>query len=73
MDGQLVPNSATSNQTVGDNGGLVTSQLLEFVPTREMDDQVFECRATHPLSQETYVHSSVTLDLKCKFSVINFG
>jgi len=64
-DGQLVPNEATFSQTVGENRGLLTSQVLEFFPTREMDGQVVECRAIHPLSRNP-VYSSVTLDLKCK-------
>jgi len=47
----------------------MTSQMLEFIPTRAMDGQVVECRATHSLSQETAVYSSATLDLTCKFGV----
>jgi len=70
-NGQLIPSEAIASQTVGDNGGLVTSQVLEFIPTREMDGQVVECRVTHSLSQETAVYSSVTLDLTCKFGVID--
>jgi len=63
---QRVHNKATISQTVGQNGGIVTSQVLEFVPTREMDGQVVECRAEHPLSKESRIYSSVTLDLICK-------
>ena len=72
-DGQLVPNAANVSHTVGENGGLVTSQMIMFVPTREMDGHDVECKAIHPLSQETSVHSSVTLDLKCKVNVTAFG
>jgi len=49
----------------------VTSQVLEFIPTRAMDGQVVECRATHTLSQETAVNSSVTIDLTCEFGVLD--
>ena len=72
-DGQLVHNTANVSQTVGENDGLVTSQIMMFIPTRAMDGHDVECRAIHPLSQGTSVHSSVTLDLKCKVNVAAFG
>jgi len=50
---------------IGENGGLVTSQLLEFVPSRDMDGQTVECKAFNELSAIVLASSSVTLDLKC--------
>jgi len=72
IDGNMVSNEAKSSQIVSENGGLVTSQVLEFIPTREIDGQVVECMAINPLSQKTGVYSSVTLDLKCKFTRSGF-
>ena len=50
-------------------GGYITSNVLEFVPTREMDGQVVECKATNGISVED-VGSSETLDLRCKYILI---
>jgi len=69
IDGLLVTSNKNTTLTDGDYGGQVTSQELEFVPLREMDGQVVECRASNDVSSDTVATSSVALDLLCKFCI----
>jgi len=56
-------------QSPDSHGGYITSNVLEFVPTREMDGQFVECKANNGILVKD-VGSSVTLDLKCKYILI---
>lgn len=53
------------SQLPGSYGGIVTTQVLEFVATREIHGQVIECRASNALSGDD-VRSRVSLDIHCK-------
>jgi len=66
-DGKPVTSIMEVKHEIGENGGLVTSQVLEFVPSRGMDGQTVECKALNELSAIVLASSSVTLDLRCKF------
>jgi len=44
----------------------VASQELDFVPSRAMDGDVVECKATNERSLENAASSSVVLNLRCK-------
>ena len=66
ISGRLVTSSKNISLNNGDFGGLVTSQELEFVPSRAMDGDVVECKATNERSLENAAASSVVLNLKCK-------
>ena len=67
IDGLHVNSNKNTTLTNGDYGGQVTSQELELVPSREMDGQVVECRASNDISSDTEASSSVALDILCKF------
>ena len=69
IDGLHVTTSKNATLTDGDYGGQVTSQRLEFVPSREMDGQLVECRASNEISTDTAASSLVSLDLRCKHFV----
>ncbi|WAR06424.1 CADM2-like protein [Mya arenaria] len=47
---QHITSSNPVTNSAGDYGGKITSQILEFVPTREMDGHVLECRAGNGMS-----------------------
>jgi len=63
---RLVTSSKNISLNVGDFGGLVTSQELDFVPSRAMDGDIVECKATNERSLENAASSSVVLNLRCK-------
>jgi len=65
IEGLLVTSIKNTSLTDGDYGGQVTSQELEFVPSREMDGQVVDCRASNAVSADTVASSSVSLNLTC--------
>jgi len=65
ISGRLVTSSKNISLNVGDFGGLVTSQKLDFVPSRAMDGHIVECKATNERSLENAASSSVVLNLKC--------
>ena len=69
VDDHLVYSNKTIILTNGDHGGQVTSQELEFVPSREMDGQIVECKASNGLSFENTASSTFALDLRCKYYV----
>jgi len=66
IDGKLVTSIMDVKHEIGENGGLVTSQTLEFLPSRDMDGQTVECKALNDLSSIVLASSLVTLDLSCK-------
>jgi len=66
ISGRLVTSYKNISLNVGDFGGLVTSQELDFVPSRAMDGDVVECKATNERSLENAATSSVVLNLRCK-------
>ena len=66
IDGLLVTTNNTT-LTEGDFRGQVTSQQLEIVPSREMDDQIVECRASNEVSPDTVASSSLSLSLRCNY------
>ncbi|XP_052806548.1 synaptogenesis protein syg-2-like [Mya arenaria] len=68
-DSQLVTSSKPLTSTGGEYGGKITSQILEFVPTREMDGHVVECRAGNEMSSSLAQWARVALDLKYDPSV----
>jgi len=45
----------------------VTSHVMEFVATRNMDGQVVECRATNEMSGNNVTYR-VHLDILCKWN-----
>jgi len=69
IDGLHVITSRNATLTDGDYGGQVTSQRLDFLPSREMDGRIVECRASNEISSDTAASSLVSLDLRCKHFV----
>jgi len=69
MDGLRVTSNKNTTLTNGDYGGQLTSQELQFVPSREMDGQVVECRASNEIYSDTAASSSLSLDLRCNLSI----
>ena len=53
------------SQSVGDYGGRITTNVLELVPTRDMDGFIVKCMANNVMSVNN-VTSNVTLNLRCK-------
>ena len=66
MDGKLVNVYEGMTNLTGSYG---TSHVHEFAPTPGMDGHVVECSASNAISVKD-VSSSVTLDLKCKYTPI---
>lgn len=56
--------NGVETQSAGSYGGIVTTSILEFVATREMDGRVVECRASNKLRVDG-VKTDVSLDLRC--------
>jgi len=63
---QQVTSDQAASLSPGEYGGNVTSQVMDFVATRNIDGQVVECRATNVMS-ENNVTSRVHLDILCKW------
>jgi len=63
---QQVTSDQAASLSPGECGGNVTSQVMEFVATRNMDGQVVECRATNEMSGNN-VTSRLHLDIWCKW------
>ncbi|XP_052804150.1 hemicentin-2-like isoform X2 [Mya arenaria] len=61
---QHITSSNPVTNSAGDYGGKITSQILEFVPTREMDGHVLECRAGNGMSSSVAQWARVGLDIK---------
>ena len=68
-NGQQIGLTSQSSYKAGLYGGEITTHPLDFVPTREMDGQIIECRAANQLSGNDVAISSIQLDLLCKFSI----
>jgi len=49
----------------GSYGGVVVSQVLEFVASREMDGDAIECRAFNDMSGSDVAKHKVFLDILC--------
>ena len=65
-NGSRITNGKPQTTATGSYGGLVVSQVLEFLASREMDGDIIECRASNYLSGSDVVRSSVILDILCK-------
>jgi len=65
-NGSRITNDKPQTPTTGSYGGVVVSQVLEFLASSEMDGDVIECRASNVLSGNDVVRSSVILDIICK-------
>jgi len=65
-NGQQIGLTSQTTHTAGLYGGDITTQALEFIPTREMDGHTIECRAANQLSGADVAVSSVQFDVFCK-------
>ena len=65
IDGVRVNTNKNTSLPDGDYGGQRTSQEMEFVPSREMDGKIVECRASNEISSDRAASSSVSLNLQC--------
>ena len=66
-NGKPITSNTETKELVGENGGLVTSQILKFVPSRDMDGQTVECKAFNEISKSYWASSLVILDLRCEY------
>jgi len=59
-------NKEPQTSSPGSYGGVVVSQVLEFVALREMDGDAIECRAFNDFSGSDVAKHKVVLDILCK-------
>ncbi|XP_052805208.1 hemicentin-2-like [Mya arenaria] len=64
LDGQQDTSDKPVQEGVGQYGGKVSSQVLVFTPSRDMDGLLIKCRAGNGLSGSSFVEDQVALDLK---------
>jgi len=65
-NGNVMDITTGISQLTGSYGGIVKTQVLEFVATSKMHGQLIECRASNGLPGDD-VRSRVSLDIHCKY------